>query len=140
MRGLKAQAKFTCGKAGIAETKWQDHRVASYTSQVLMVQHPPKDIGPARTRELQTLTQAMDLLLDGRLAELGDTLMGRYQATEESIRDGGWDVARHYETIPPMIASSVGDGQRSRALGLATREAKLKEQLKAAKSRHDGHR
>ena len=54
---------------------------------------------------------------------------------EESIRDGGWEVARRCETIPPLVAASVGDDQRTRALNLANREAKLKEQLKSPKQR-----
>ena len=64
-------------------------------------------------RELRTLAEAIDLLLAGRLASLGDLLAQRLRAVEAStLEDGGWTMARHLEVIPDARVSAVPDAMR----------------------------
>ena len=76
-------------------------------------------------RELQTLQVAMDSLLDGDLGVVGDVLMQWFKALEGSLIDGGWELSRHLELIPPRAVSTATAEERERAGRLAAREATL---------------
>ena len=60
-----------------------------------------------RERELRTLAEALDLLLQGDLSKVGDVLMQRFRAVELAAQDGRWDLAQHLELIPQAGVSSV---------------------------------
>ena len=85
------------------------------------------------TREIQTVSWVLDLLVMVELAQLGNVLMQRYKALEASVSDGGWHLARHYELIPPTIASTLTPSEQDAAARLALREAKLRGALEDAK-------
>ena len=72
-----------------------------YINQIVLTQHPPQSIGVRNSRELITLGTGIDLLLQGRLAELGDLMAQRLKALETSLGEQGWVTARHQELIPP---------------------------------------
>ena len=58
-------------------------------------------------RELQSLAEALDLLMRGRVASAGDVLIQRFRAVEAaSLEEGEWSVARHLEKRPPRGISS----------------------------------
>ena len=78
--------------------------MTAYTAGTLFAQNSAASVGMRNTREIQTVSWALDLLVMGELAQLGDVLMQRYKALEASVSDGGWHLARHYELIPPTIA------------------------------------
>ena len=84
-------------------SSWREQRVGAYVSQVLMVQHPADKIGPRNSREIQTLSLALDALMDGQYALCGDYLMQRLKAVESSLTDG-WKVAEQQEIVPPARA------------------------------------
>eukprot|EP00438_Fugacium_kawagutii_P016470 Skav211463 [mRNA] locus=scaffold379:272828:276699:- [translate_table: standard] len=48
------------------------------------------------SKELAVLAKSLDLLREGQLGELGDTLAGRLMAVETSTRQG-WQTAKHLE-------------------------------------------
>ena len=124
-QGLKEQSQFTSTRAGRTADDAGEQRVGTYLNQVLLAQHPPARIGAPKLRELMTLQMAMDTLLDGNLALVGDILMQRFKAVEGSLNDGGWELSRHMELVPPSGASSSSQGERERAGRAALREAKL---------------
>ena len=64
-------------------------------------------------RELRTLATALDLLVDGRLAQIGDLLVQRMKAIEIAIAVGQWYVAQHHELIPPMDSGLVSPSERA---------------------------
>ena len=52
------------------------------------------------SRELETLARVLDLLRGGHLAELGDTVAGRFMAVESAGLTNNWTDARHLEVLP----------------------------------------
>ena len=71
----------------------------------------------ALQREMHHLATAIDLLRQGRLGLLGDTLAARFLCLHQSILDGHWSAARHMEIFPMEEASAA-----STALLLKTRK------------------
>ena len=132
---MKEQNIYTAARTGAAAAKWESHRVVAYTNQIMFAQRTPAEIGMRNQRELQTFSLAIDALLEGNLGFVGDILMQRYKAIEASMAEGCWDLARHYELIPPMSATTVSASERSFATRMAIREAKLKQNLKDVRAK-----
>ena len=64
-------------------------------------------------RELQSLAEAVDLLMRGRVASAGDVLIQRFRAVEAaSLEEGGLSVARHLEVLPTAAVSTMSSGLR----------------------------
>ena len=64
-------------------------------------------------QELQSLAEAVDLLMRGRVASAGDVLIQRFRAVEAaSLEEGRWSVARHLEVLPGVGVSTVPSGLR----------------------------
>ena len=64
-------------------------------------------------RELQSLAEAEDLLMQGRVASAGCVLIQRFCAVETaSLEEGRWSVARHLEVLPEVGVSTVPSGLR----------------------------
>ena len=91
-----------------------------------MVQHQTQQLSIRNERELRTLAEALDALLTGRFAEVGDLLMQRFRAIECAAVEGGWEMARHMELIPPMTATSVTQRERQDAASLELQELKVR--------------
>ena len=130
--GLEQMAKFMAARAGsegAPSCAWRDQKVGAYLNQVLFNQHPPASIGMRNARELVTLAEAIDLLMEERLASLGDLLMQRLKAVEASLSDG-WAVANYQELIPPPRATLTTDQERAFASRHAMQQRKLQERLK----------
>ena len=67
----------------------------------------------AGSRESQSLAEAVDLLMRGRVASAGDVLIQRFRAVEASaLEEGGWSFARHLELLPDAGVSTVSSGLR----------------------------
>ena len=70
-------------------------------------------LGFRNIRELQSLAEAVDLLMRGRVASAGDVLIQRFRAVEASaLEEGGWSLARHLELLPDAGVSTVSSGLR----------------------------
>ena len=52
-------------------------------------------------REVRTLCEALDGLLRGKTMEVGDLLAMRLKAVMLASQEGGWEVAKHLELLPP---------------------------------------
>jgi hypothetical protein len=77
-------------------------------------------------REIMTLVKSIDLLSAGRLAELADVLMARYQAVETSL-GVGWKVAQHLEQLPRSMISSVPAAVQDQIVREEARELRTRE-------------
>jgi hypothetical protein len=89
-----------------------------------------KEVPFAVEREIQTLVKCLDLMAVGRITELADVLMARYQAVETSM-GVGWRVAQHLEQLPRSQVSSVPERLqdsivRDEARDLRTRDLQQK--------------
>ena len=106
---------------------WMKYRMLGYVNQIVLTQHPPSSIGVRNYRELITLGTGIDLLLQGRLAELGDLMAQRLKALETSLGETGWQTARHQELIPPQAASLTTEEERRRAARQELATSKLRQ-------------
>lgn len=130
--GLEQMSKYLAartGNEGGPAVSWRDQRVGAYLNQVLFNQHPPNVIGVRNTRELVTLAEAIDLLMEERLPNLGDLLMQRLKAVEASLSEG-WSVASFQELIPPSRATLTTDQERAFAARHALQQRKLSDAVK----------
>ena len=134
--GLSQMAKFltirTGGTEEEASRSWRDQRVGAYLNQVLFTQHSQEKLGMRNVRELVTLAEAIDLLMEGQFAAVGDVLMQRMKAVESSVTDG-WQLASHQELIPPAKATLSTNLERSFVVKQALQSKKLEESIRAKK-------
>ena len=63
-------------------------------------QNPVKHIGVPVYRELRTLAEAIDLLLQGKVTQALDVLTQRMKAVQVAVGDGHWGAAKWLELIP----------------------------------------
>ena len=126
--GLKEMSKFLAERDESTEDaeKWKGRRVMSYVSQVLLNHHPMSKIGIRSYREVITVGNAVDLLLQGRLPECGDLLIQRLKALETSFQEGTWSSARHQELIPAVGASMTSQPEREVTAKAELRAQKLR--------------
>eukprot|EP00434_Breviolum_minutum_P037625 symbB.v1.2.033370.t1/scaffold4139.1/size44681/1 len=125
--GLEQMSKFMAARAGSEgepERAWRQQKVSAYLNQVLFNQHPPASIGMRNARELVTLAEGLDLLMEENFAGLGDLLMQRMKAVEASLSEG-WGVANYQELIPPPKATLTTDQERAFATRHALQQRKL---------------
>lgn len=125
-------AKYVAARSGDgheAGASWRDQRVGAYLNQVLFTQHSQDKIGIRNVRELVTLAEAIDLLMENNLPAVGDVLMQRMKALESSLTEG-WQMAAYQELIPPSRASLTTDMERSFAAKQALQMKRLQESIK----------
>lgn len=134
--GLAQMAKYltirTGGTEEEASRSWRDQRVGAYLNQVLFAQHSQEKLGMRNVRELITLGEAIDFLMEGQFAAAGDVLMQRMKAVESSVTDG-WQLASHQELIPPAKATLSTNLERSWVAKQALQAKKLEESIRAKK-------
>lgn len=134
--GLIQMSKFLAVRTGGTDEEagrsWRDQRVGAYLNQVLFTQHPQEKLGMRNVRELVTLAEAIDLLMEGQFAAVGDVLMQRMKAVESSVTDG-WQLASHQELIPPAKATLSTNLERSYVARQALQARKLEESIKGKK-------
>lgn len=128
--GLVSMQKYLdplTGQRGGSAEDVTSPRVVRYLTTVLQVSHQKgqQALGLRNERELRTLAEALDLLLEGQLPELGDLLTQRFKSVETAALESNWDLAKHFELIPAPGVSAVSDSERAIAATLKLREAKL---------------
>ena len=132
--GLQEMAKYVGGRGGAGTSKdaWKEASAVAYRQRVIMVKFPEKDMGKRNYRELVTISEAIDALLVGNLARVGDHLMQRMKATEMSVVQKGWDQAKHLEVIPEDQSLLTSASERDVVAKAARRAARLRTQLEAS--------
>ena len=81
-----------------------------------------------------TPVEAIDCLLEGNPARVGDILISRLKAVEEAARDGTWSLAQEYEAVPSSEPGLASESERHHAAALQLRKAKLVQHLAALNS------
>lgn len=124
---LKEMSRYLAARGEALVEEPGSGKVVSYLHRILLPQYPKTGI--RSHRELVTLATALDLLLDGRLGQLGDLLAQRFKAIEASLAaDGNWAVARHQELIPTQASLST-KAELTEAAKAEIRAQKLRSQL-----------
>ena len=103
-------------------TLTQGVKIGSYFAIVV---RPQLGNSMAQVRELHHLSQCLDLLRQGDLSLLGDTLAGRFMSIHQSVLDGGWRTARQLELTP----YEEGTAAAPEVILQARKQAKLAEKL-----------
>ena len=133
--GMEEMSRYLADRVGDGqeEIRWDQRRVMAYVNQILLVGHQGGSPGVRNQREAVTLGTAIDLLLNGSLASLGDLLMQRLKALETAMQEQNWQAARHQELISPQSASLTNTGEREMASRTELRMMKLKAATMKAK-------
>eukprot|EP00435_Cladocopium_sp_Y103_P061594 s1327_g23.t1 len=128
---MKELQRYLGDRAGTEEGEddWSRYRMMGYINQIVMSRFPAGQMGVRNQREMVTLGTGVDLLLAGRLPELGDLMIQRLKALETSLGDQSWQTARHQELIPPMAASLTGELERRKAARHELAQSKLKNMM-----------
>jgi len=109
-------------------------RVVRYLTTVAAAARS-QPLGLRYERELRTLAEGLDFLMEGKLAELGDLLTQRYKAVETAASEASWEIAKHYELIPDTSVSAVSFSERAAATAMRQRELKLEKLATESRSR-----
>jgi hypothetical protein len=78
-----------------------------YLLTVYTPQNPVRTVGLDMYRQLRTLAECMDLLVQGKTPQALDLLMQRFKACQLAVADKRWDAARWLELIPPTEGQNV---------------------------------
>jgi len=89
-----------------------------------------KPLGMRNEREMRTLAESLDALLNGDLGRAGDIMMQRFRACEVNAIEGDWGMAKHLELIPAHQISSIPNGMRQEM----QKEKRLADKLAAGSS------
>ena len=126
-RYLATRHQGSAGSEMTANDQQHQNTCTAYLTTALLPTLGAKGPGPRNERELRTLSEAIDLLVNGEVDKAGDMLMQRLRAVEASIEDGTWEVARHLELIPASRVSATPAGMRSAVLKAEAEEVKAAE-------------
>ena len=85
----------------------------------------PKEIGMRNRRELRTLAEALDLLLEGDPLRAADVLMARFSSVELASTEQSWAVSQHLELVPGAVSGVATE----RAKHAASKEELLRQKL-----------
>ena len=129
--GLEEMGRYLADRIGEAgeEVPWHQRRVMAYINQIMMAGGQGAGVGVRNQREAMTLGGALDLLLSGSLASLGDLLMQRLKALETAMQDQNWQAARHQELIAPQMASLSTVAEKESAGKSELRQQKLRQSM-----------
>lgn len=98
----------------------------------LVVAHRCKNV--RNSRELRTLSEVADLLIEGDLARGLDVIAQRYAALEVAEEQGSWKLAQHLELVPQAAPTSVGETGYRFAASEELRAERLRKALDKAKN------
>ena len=124
--GVKRVRGILSAIHGEEATKSEGQRLFSFYFRVYL---RPRlgDVGPHSDREMTTLVEALDSLLEGNTARTGDILVTRLKALEEAARSGNWSMAQQFEAVAQDDFGLITDGERQHAATLQLRAARLRE-------------
>ena len=84
-------------------------------------------------REMHTVAQALDSLVEGDLARVGDILMGRYKSLEKHARTGTWEIAAELEALPQIEHSLTSEEEMHRIAAIQLRKSRLQQSLRSVR-------
>ena len=76
-------------------------------------------------REMRTIAEALDLVIEGEPTKAADVLMQRFKAIEMAEQDGNWQVAKQLELAAASSGGAAGTKERAEAIKLAAKARKL---------------
>ena len=121
LAGLQNMAKYLASRTGSGGSSGDTDSTLSVSAvtwllTIYYATNPPASLGVRNAREMRTVCECIDALLDGRLAHLGDLLMQRLKALQTAHAEGNWDTARFLELIPPGEVVLPSEEERRSAM------------------------
>ena len=115
----------------------QNRRMMSfYHTVVCRPAHPT--MRPHTSREMQTLAELIDSLLEGDIDRCGDIALQRYKALEMSLTDNSWEIAQELEVVDREAPHLATEEERHRASRRKLAEVRLNNALASLRTRAGG--
>ena len=92
----------------------------------------------APSREALTLCFAIDLILQGRVAESADCLVQRLKSIEMVSQGAAWQIAQRLEVLPPERPALSSRSEAKEAIREQKAESKTKSEASQAKGKGEG--
>ena len=102
-------------------------RVLGHLETVFNKRYGKDAVGLRTSREMRTITETIDALMEGDVLLAGYLLIQRFKALETSVIDGTWPRARHHELIPEDGAGLASAAQRQAISRLELQRRRLTE-------------
>ena len=99
----------------------------TYLETVFNQRYTKECVAIRTAREMRTLAEAIDSLLEGDSMRTADLLIQRFKALETSVSDGSWSLARHLELIPEEGVGLTSPAERDLITKLELQRARLAE-------------
>ena len=137
-RGMQEIRKWCAQREGASGD--QDAAIVmKYINSIWHGAHPVSEMGVRSTREMKTIGSALDALLSGELAEVGDVLMQRLKALVQSHKDGHWQVAQHLELVDAKGIGATSAEELNEACRAQLAAHKIREAIAKAKGEGTAH-
>ena len=101
-----------------------------------MVENGGKAAGMRKRRELRTLAEVLDLLLEGDLLRASDMLMARFASVELASSTQSWNVSQHLELVPGEVSGVASEAAKF----AASKEELLRQKLLTTMGTGQGQR
>ena len=124
---LSTMQRFLGSRVGAGTTSEELPRVLTYLETVFNQRYTKECVGIRTAREMRTLAEAIDSLLEGDNMRTADILIQRFKAVETSVSDGSWSLARHLELIPEEGVGLTSPAERDLIAKLELQRARLAE-------------
>ena len=135
--GLAGMAKYLSRCVGGKTLGEWDPRVTQYLTTV--VEKGGRDLGLRNRRELRTLAEALDHMLEGTYLQAADILMARFTSVELASQEQSWAVSQHLELIPNASSGAASESAKWAAAKGELTQAKLRRTLAGGGSSRDFH-
>ena len=124
---LSSMQRFLGSRVGAGTSSEELPRVLTYLETVFNQRYTKECVGIRTAREMRTLAEAIDSLLEGDSMRTADLLIQRFKALETSVSDGSWSLARHLELIPEEGVGLTSPAERDLIAKLELQRARLAE-------------
>ena len=104
-------------------------RVLAYLETVFNQRYGKDAVGLRTSREMRTIAESIDALVEGDVLRAGDLLIQRFKALETSVTDGTWSRARQHELIPEEGVGLASAAERQAISRLELQRRKLTEMV-----------
>ena len=111
--------------------KNERRQLLTFYHEMLFKPDVKRSLSEGFDRQMHTLARALDSLVEGDLARVGDILMGWYKALKSHTQSGTWDIASELEALPKRDLSLTSEEELSRITALQLRKARLRQSLQA---------
>ena len=96
-----------------------------------------RDMGVRNRRELRTLAEALDHMLEGNYLQAADMLMARFTSVELASTEQSWAVSQHLELIPSSSSGAANETAKRAAAKEELTQAKLRKTMSGSSSNRD---